>query len=138
MKPPDWKVTGAAGLVLGLAISGISFASPSRAELAVQPIQLEAGADQPSAAPALPIVNSRATPMPTAEAPASPTPTLGPLASHRATVVAPPVVSEGPPAAPKGTHRATPKPAADEDAADDAEDAADEASDAADEAEHGD
>jgi hypothetical protein len=110
VKPPDWKITGAAGFVVGLAISGLVLVSPPGRDLAVQTIELQDGQAEATPGPILVVVDGLATPAPSGDVPASPTRSLDPAPQSTPAVVAPPVVSERPTATPRPTPRATPKP----------------------------
>jgi hypothetical protein len=124
MRPPDWKLTAAAGLAVGLTISGLSLARPARVELVVQAIELRAGAVQPDApstlSPGGPSASEPAEPAIGSGPPASSTP-VEPAPVRTPTVVPPLVVWE----------QATPKPGRADQDDDDAADAAAEAAEIA-------
>lgn len=88
MDRPDWRITGAAGLLAGLTIGGFSLVSVAGAEPTVAPIVLRTA--DPTAAPP--------GGSPRVSFPASPTQTpivIDPVASiDSPDVVAPPVISE--------------------------------------------
>jgi hypothetical protein len=106
MGRPDWRVAGAAGLLVGVTIGGFSLASASSVDRAVDAIELRdaGGAVRPSATPRTDVASvPPASPAPPpAASPETPAPADG-----TPEVVLPPVIIER---ASTPTPRPTPAP----------------------------
>jgi hypothetical protein len=118
MHTPGGTIAALAGFVIGLAVCGLSLATPSSDPVTVQKIELDASRTVPMAQPLSPAATNLTTPAPPAGGPSTspvtpvPEATLpDPKPAKTPIVVAPTVVLERHTAPP----RATPNPTPDDD-----------------------
>jgi len=106
MGRPDWRVAGAAGLLVGVTIGGFSLASASSVDRAVDAIELRdaAGVGLPAATPR---VGVEGAPSYSPGPPSTPPPSTPAPSARSPEVIVPPVITER---ATTATPRPTPRP----------------------------